>query len=93
VALMADAMHFPMTKCILPGLRTFKNVVTVSSEKLASAPIGGLVTYKPGSRMVKLQTMNAVYHIEKNGLLALGFVSKYRRLPCMVRIGRRKLMI
>ncbi len=60
---------FPNDKVYFTWFKDFKNVVTVSSEKLASAPIGGLVTYKPGSRMVKLQTMNAVYHIEKNGLL------------------------
>ena len=60
---------FPNDKVYFSWFKDFKNVVTVSNEKLASAPIGGLVTYKPGSRMVKLQTMNAVYHIEKNGVL------------------------
>lgn len=60
---------FPNDKVYFSWYKDFSSVTTVSAEKLASAPIGGLVTYKPGSRMVKITSMANVYHVEKNGVL------------------------
>ncbi|MCA9389653.1 MAG: M23 family metallopeptidase [Candidatus Magasanikbacteria bacterium] len=60
---------FPNDKVYFTWYTDFSSVTTVSAEQLASAPIGGLVTYKPGSRMVKITSMPNVYHVEKNGVL------------------------
>ena len=60
---------FPNDKVYFTWYEDFKSVTTISAEQLASAPIGGLVTYKPGSRLVKITSMPNVYHVERNGVL------------------------
>ncbi len=45
------------------------NLKTISADELAAVSIGGAVTYRPGSRMVKLTTDPKVYAIAKNGTL------------------------
>ncbi|USN52934.1 MAG: M23 family metallopeptidase [Candidatus Nomurabacteria bacterium] len=60
---------FPNDKVYFSWYKDFSSVVTISADKLAAVPIGGLVTYKPGSRMVKITSMANVYHVEKNGVL------------------------
>lgn len=60
---------FPNDKVYFTWFADFKAVTTISAEKLAAVPIGGLVTYKPGMRLIKLASMPNVYHVEKNGVL------------------------
>lgn len=60
---------FPNDKTYFTWYPDFKTVVTLAPDKLAAIPIGGLVTYKPGSRLLKLTSMNNVYSVEKNGVL------------------------
>ncbi len=44
-------------------------VVTVADTTLASIPLGGNVTYRPGSKMVKFIDNPKVYAVDSNGLL------------------------
>lgn len=47
----------------------FSTVVTLSDSALAQIPLGGNITYKPGSRMVKINTDPKVYAVARGGLL------------------------
>lgn len=47
----------------------FNGVQEVTPESLGAVPFGGVVTYKPGVRLVKLQTVPKVYAVSRNGLL------------------------
>lgn len=47
----------------------FDGVLTVSSGVLAQVPIRGNVTYRPGVRMVKIQTDPKVYAVDQGGSL------------------------
>lgn len=59
---------FPDQHTYFSWYADFKGVVTVTADALAKAPIGGNVTYKPGS-LVKIQTDPKVYVVSKGGLL------------------------
>ena len=47
----------------------FSTVKTVSDTVLASITIGGNITYRPGSRMVKIQSDPRVYVVARGGVL------------------------
>jgi hypothetical protein len=47
----------------------FSNVTTVTDAALALIPIGGNVTYRPGTRMVKIQSDPRVYVVSRGGVL------------------------
>jgi uncharacterized protein YkwD len=47
----------------------FSSIVQVSDAELASMPLGGNVTYRPGIRMVKIQTDPKVYVVTRGGVL------------------------
>lgn len=47
----------------------FDDVQEVSPETIAAIPFGGVVTYKPGVRLVKLQSIPKVYAVARNGVL------------------------
>src|SRR3989344_8729122 len=47
---------FPNDKTYLSWYPDFSNITVVSDTDLASIPIGGNVTYRPGKRLVKIQT-------------------------------------
>lgn len=47
----------------------YEDIQTISAEQMASIPLKGVVTYKPGSFLVKLQTNPKVYHVTENGTL------------------------
>ena len=48
---------------------SFSGVVYVSSDVMASIPLKGVVTYKPGSFMLKLPSSPKVYAVGHNGTL------------------------
>lgn len=48
--------------------QNFDKVQSVGSEELNSMPLAGVVTYRPGSKMVKIPDDPKVYAIGKNGL-------------------------
>ncbi len=60
---------FPNDKTFLSWYDNFDSVVTVSDADLASITIGGNVTYRPGKKLVKVETDPKVYAVDKNGTL------------------------
>ena len=60
---------FPNAPTYFTWYADFAAVKTVSADELASMPIGGDVTYRPGTRLVKIQTDPKVYAVSKGGVL------------------------
>ena len=60
---------FPNDKIYSSWYSDFSGVVVVTSQQLAAYGLGGNVTYRPGTRMMKIQTDPKVYAIGKNGVL------------------------
>jgi hypothetical protein len=60
---------FPNDKIYFTWYGDFKTVTTITNEELAAIPLGGNVTYRPGSRMVKIESLPNVYAVEKGGVL------------------------
>ncbi len=60
---------FPNDKVYFTWYADFKTVVTITNDTLASIPLGGLVTYRPGSVLVKIESIPNVYAIEPGGVL------------------------
>lgn len=60
---------FPNQRVYFSWYNDFKNVQTLTNEALATIPLGGNVTYRPGVKMVKLESIPNVYVIEKGGVL------------------------
>lgn len=47
----------------------YSKVVKISDTELSSIPLGGNVTYRPGSKLVKITTDPKVYAVSKGGYL------------------------
>lgn len=60
---------FPTEKIYYSWYSDFSTVRTVTADQLASYIIGGNVTYRPGIRMIKINTAPKVYAVEKGGKL------------------------
>lgn len=60
---------FPNDSVYFSWYSDFSGVTTITDEQLYSSQIGGNVTYKPGSKMVKITTDPKVYAVDKNGTL------------------------
>jgi hypothetical protein len=60
---------FPNEHTFHTWFEDFSTVTTLTDAELAAIPLGGNVTYKPGVRMVKIQTDPKVYAIARGGLL------------------------
>lgn len=60
---------FPNEKIFFSWYPDFSTVVTISPEELASYPLSGNVTYKPGVRLVKITTDPKVYAVSRYGFL------------------------
>jgi hypothetical protein len=60
---------FPNEKTYRTWYSDFSGVSVITDEALASIPIGGNVTYKPGVRMVKITTSPKVYVVDTGGVL------------------------
>ncbi|MFH2063508.1 MAG: hypothetical protein ABIJ46_05170, partial [bacterium] len=60
---------FPNEKTYKTWYSDFSGVQTVTDAELAAMPIGGNVTYKPGVKMIKIQTDPKVYAVDANGTL------------------------
>lgn len=67
----ADAKRyvFPNDRVYFSWYADFKSVVTLSDSELASVPLGGLVTYRPGVKLVKIISLPNVYAVDKGGVL------------------------
>jgi len=59
---------FPTERTFMTWFTGFSNVKTITDSDLASLPIGGNVTYKPGTRLVKVTTDPKVYAIAAGGI-------------------------
>ncbi|MEK7516720.1 MAG: hypothetical protein AAB562_03940 [Patescibacteria group bacterium] len=60
---------FPNDRTYFTWYENFSSVQTVSAAELAAIQIGGNVTYRPGFKMVKIQTDPKVYAVAKGGTL------------------------
>lgn len=60
---------FPNDRVYFSWYDDFDDVVTITNEELAAIPLGGNVTYRPGSVMVKIESMPNVYAVDVNGTL------------------------
>ncbi|MFH1142566.1 MAG: hypothetical protein V1695_02535, partial [Candidatus Uhrbacteria bacterium] len=60
---------FPNEKTYFTWYTDFDDVVNITCEELASYDIGEVVTYQPGTRLVKIQSVNKVYAVEPGGVL------------------------
>lgn len=60
---------FPNEKTYRTWYADFSAVVKITDGELSAIPLGGNVTYKPGSRMVKIQSDPKVYAVDAGGTL------------------------
>lgn len=60
---------FPNEKTYFTWYEDFEGVKLISDQELASIPIGGNVTYKPGYKMMKITTAPKVYVVEGGGVI------------------------
>jgi len=65
----ADGLRyvFPNSKTYFTWYSNFNGVKEVSAEQMGSIGIGGNVTYKPGTRMIKIESSPTVYAIDGGG--------------------------
>lgn len=60
---------FPNSKVYFSWYSDFNSVQTVTPATMSSLSLGKNITYRPGVRMVKFQTVNTVYAVSKGGVL------------------------
>lgn len=60
---------FPNPGVFFSWYPDFSTVQTITDDQLINAPLGGNVTYRPGTRLVKIQTDPKVYAVSKGGVL------------------------
>ncbi len=60
---------FPNEKVYFSWYADFSSVTVISNETMATIQLGGNVTYKPGTRMIKIESDPKVYVVSKGGLL------------------------
>lgn len=60
---------FPNERVFFSWFDDFSLVMSISAEGMAAIPIGGNITYRPGKRMVKIQTDPRVYAVARGGVL------------------------
>jgi hypothetical protein len=60
---------FPNEKVYKTWYADFSSVKTISDSELASYLIGGNVTYRPGTRMIKIDSVPNVYAVARGGQL------------------------
>jgi hypothetical protein len=60
---------FPNDKVYATWYSGFGSVQTVTQAFLSSLPLGKNVTYRPGTRLVKFQSLNTVYAVSRYGVL------------------------
>lgn len=62
---------FPNSKTYATWYSDFSEVKTISLEEMSKISLGGNVTYRPGIKLVKIQTDPHVYAVDINGILRL----------------------
>jgi len=62
---------FPNAQTYATWYQDFSTVQTIKPEEMSKIMLGGNVTYRPGIKLVKIQTDSRVYAIDLNGTLRL----------------------
>lgn len=62
---------FPNAKTYSTWYKDFSGVQMISAADMANIPLGGNVTYRPGVKLVKIQSDSRVYAVDRNGTLRL----------------------
>lgn len=65
----AKRFVFPNETTYFSWYSDFSGVVTIPASELQSYPLGGNVTMRPGTKLVKITTDPSVYAVEANGVL------------------------
>lgn len=60
---------FPNQRIYSSWYADFSGVITITDSELANIPLGGVVNYRPGVRMVKIETDPKVYAVDRGGIL------------------------
>jgi hypothetical protein len=60
---------FPNSRTYATWYKDFSAVQKITPEDMANIPLGGNVTYRPGVKLVKVQTDPKVYAVDRNGTL------------------------
>jgi hypothetical protein len=60
---------FPNEKTYFSWYLDFRSVVFITDSELATIPLGGNVTYRPGTKMLKMSSDPKVYAIAEGGVL------------------------
>lgn len=60
---------FPHERVYFTWYKDFSTVKIISDEEMAVIPLGKNVTYHPGSKMVKVESMPNVYAVDRGGTL------------------------
>ncbi len=60
---------FPSDRVFFSWYDSFSHITTVSDVQLSQISLGGNVTFKPGSRLVKIQSDPKVYAVDAQGAL------------------------
>lgn len=60
---------FPDPKTFFTWYTNFSNLTIVSADVMASIPLGRLITYRPGVKMIKIVSDPKVYAVGHNGTL------------------------
>jgi hypothetical protein len=60
---------FPNDRIFFSWFEDFSSVKTVPSSIMFNIPLGGNVSYRPGTRMIKIQTDPKVYAVTRGGIL------------------------
>lgn len=60
---------FPDARTYATWYKDFSTVQTISEAEMANVPLGGVVTYRPGVKLVKIQTDPKIYAVDRNGTL------------------------
>lgn len=60
---------FPNEKVFYSWYADFSGIITVTDTELARHPLAGVVTYRPGVRLVKITTDPRVYAVSRYGVL------------------------
>lgn len=65
-----------LTRHVFPNARVFQSwydgfgeIITVEDEDISEFPLSGTVPYKPGKRLIKIQTDPRVYAVDDGGVL------------------------
>lgn len=60
---------FPNAATYTTWYGNFRNVRFVADDEIRAIPIGGNVTYKPGTRLLKLRNDRTIYAVSRGGVL------------------------